>query len=124
MAQEMAQQRQYANENLLAELLPVTDNCNQALASICDTDDLECVARGVEMILDQLHGFMKRHNVSQVNPQGQPFDPDLHEAVEAVPTADVPENTVVEVVQPGYLLHDRLLRPARVKVAIAPDSSR
>jgi len=122
-AQEMAQRQQYANESLLAELLPVSDNCEQALASISDTDDIESVSKGVEMILTQLQGFLKGHGVEQIDPQGQPFDPDLHEAVEAVPTDEVDANTIIAVVQPGYVLHDRVLRAARVRVAVAPEAS-
>ncbi len=122
-AQEMAQRQQYANESLLAELLPVNDSCEQALTSISDTDDVESVAKGVEMILTQLQGFLKRHGIEEINAEGQPFDPDLHEAVEAVPTDEVDANTIIAVVQSGYVLHDRVLRAAKVRVAVAPEAS-
>ncbi len=121
-AQEMAQRQQYANEALLAELLPVGDSCEQALASMGGTDDIANVAKGIEMILAQLRGFLKRQGVERIDPQGEPFDPDLHEAVEAVPTAEVAANTIIAVEQPGYVLHDRVLRAAQVKVAVAPEA--
>lgn len=119
-SQEMLQRQQYANEDLLAQLLPVADNCSQALAGICETDDPECIIKGVEMIIAQLHDFMQRYGVEQINPLGEKFDPQFHEAVEAVPTEDTEPDTIVGVVQPGYMLRDRLLRPAKVRVAVAP----
>jgi molecular chaperone GrpE len=121
--QERAQQLQYAHEALLTDLLPLSDNCNQALASIRDTDEVEDLARGVEMILGQLQAFMQRYGVRELNPHGEPFDPELHEAVEAVPTDEAAPNTVVEVLQPGYMLNDRLLRAPKVRVAVAPRDS-
>lgn len=117
---EMLQRQQYANEDLLEQLLPVADNCNQALAGICETDDPETIVKGVEMILAQLHDFMQRHGVERINPHGDQFDPQVHEAVEAVPTDDAEPNTIIEVIQPGYTLGDRLLRPATVRVAVGP----
>jgi molecular chaperone GrpE len=122
VTRDMADRQQYANEDLLTELLPVADNCNQALAGICQTDDPECIIKGVEMILAQLHGFMESHGVEQISPLGQQFDPNLHEAMEAVPTDDAKPNTIVEVLQPGYMLRDRLLRAAKVKVAVPTQS--
>lgn len=120
VAAETQQQRRFANESLLCELLPVTDNCNQALEAIRSAHDPEAVARGVTMILDQLIGFIEQNGVTRIDPRGEQFDAALHEAVEAVPRSDVAENTIVEVVQPGYMLHDRLLRPAKVRVAVPP----
>lgn len=120
VASEAQQQRKFANEGLLCDLLPVTDNCNQALEAIRSAGDADAVARGVTMILDQLLGFIEQNGVTMIDPQGEQFDAALHEAVEAVPTTDVAENTIVGVVQPGYLLHDRLLRPAKVRVAVSP----
>lgn len=120
VAQDVAQQRKFANENLLCDLLPITDNCNQALCAMGSSDDLEGLIKGVEMIINQLQYFLECNGVEQVDTVGEQFDPQKHEAVEAVPRDDVAENTVVEVVQPGYLLEGRLLRAARVKVAVPP----
>ncbi|HCU37765.1 MAG TPA: nucleotide exchange factor GrpE [Armatimonadetes bacterium] len=120
VASETQQQRKFANEGLLCDLLPVTDNCNQALEAIRSAGDADAVARGVTMILDQLIGFIEQNGVTRIDPRGEQFDAALHEAVEAVPTSEVAENTIVEVVQPGYMLHERLLRPAKVRVAVSP----
>ena len=120
VASEAQQQRKFANEGLLCDLLPVTDNCNQALEAIRSAADADAIARGVAMILDQLLGFIEQNGVTRIDPRGEQFDAALHEAVEAVPTNDVPENTIVGVIQPGYMLHDRLLRPAKVRVAVSP----
>jgi molecular chaperone GrpE len=77
---------------------------------------------GVEMTLKQFDQTLARHGVEVVDPAGQPFDPDLHEAMQAVPTADAAPDTVVQVVQKGLVLNGRLVRPARVLVARAPDA--
>ncbi len=120
VASEAQQRRKFANEGLLCDLLPVTDNCNQALEAIRSAGDADAVARGVTMIVDQLLGFIEQNGVTMIDPRGEQFDAALHEAVEAVPTTDVVENTIVDVIQPGYMLHDRLLRPAKVRVAVSP----
>ena len=89
-----------------------------ALTAVKDADP--SVRDGVQMILDQLLGVLKESGVEPVDATGQPFDPNLHDALSQEETTEVEEGTVVQQVQRGYKLNDRLVRPARVVVAKAP----
>ena len=115
---EKDEARQFANQGLLEKLLPVLDNFEMALTAVKDADP--SVRDGVQMILDQLLGVLKESGVEPVDAMGQPFDPNLHEALSQEETTEVEEGTVVQQVQRGYKLNDRLVRPARVVVAKAP----
>ena len=115
---EKDEARQFANQGLLEKLLPVLDNFEMALTAVKDADP--SVRDGVQMILDQLLGVLKESGVEPVDAMGQPFDPNLHEALSQEETSEVEEGTVVQQVQRGYKLNDRLVRPARVVVAKAP----
>ena len=110
--------RQFANQGLLEKLLPVLDNFEMAVTAVKDTDP--SVRDGVQMILDQLLGVLKESGVEPVDALDQPFDPNLHEALSQEETADAEEGTVIQQVQCGYKLNERLVRPARVVVAKAP----
>ena len=110
--------RQFANQGLLEKLLPVLDNFEMALTAVKDADP--SVRDGVQMILDQLLSVLKESGVEPVDALGQPFDPNLHEALSQEETTEAEEGTVVQQVQCGYKLNDRLVRPARVVVAKAP----
>lgn len=118
---EKDEARQFANQGLLEKLLPVLDNFEMALTAVKDADP--SVRDGVQMILDQLLGVLKESGVEPVDAMGQPFDPNLHEALSQEETTEVEEGTVVQQVQCGYKLNDRLVRPARVVVAKAPGAA-
>ena len=118
---EKDEARQFANQGLLEKLLPVLDNFEMALTAVKDADS--SVRDGVQMILDQLLGVLKDSGVEPVDAMGQPFDPNLHEALSQEETTEVEEGTVVQQVQRGYKLNDRLVRPARVVVAKAPGAA-
>ena len=118
---EKDEARQFANQGLLEKLLPVLDNFEMALTAVKDADP--SVRDGVQMILDQLLGVLKESGVETVDAMGQPFDPNLHEALSQEETTEVEEGTVVQQVQRGYKLNDRLVRPARVVVAKAPGAA-
>ena len=115
---EKDEARQFANQGLLEKLLPVLDNFEMALTAVKGADP--SVRDGVQMILDQLLGVLKESGVEPVDAMGQPFDPNLHDALSQGETTEVEEGTVVQQVQRGYKLNDRLVRPARVVVAKAP----
>lgn len=126
----------YALERALGDLLPVADSLEQGLkiaaASQDDRQDGGSAARGMDAgaakaILDgmaltqkQLLTFLEKHGVKIIDPQGQPFTADKHEAVSMVESSEVPANHVLSVMQKGYSLHERLLRPAMVMVAKEP----
>ena len=118
---EKDEARQFANQGLLEKLLPVLDNFEMALTAVKDADP--SVRDGVQMILDQLLGVLKESGVDPVDAMGQPFDPNLHEALSQEETMEVEEGTVVQQVQRGYKLNDRLVRPARVVVAKSPGAA-
>lgn len=111
----------FANEGLLKELLPIVDNLERAIRSAKDTPTLDGVAQGVELTFKQFMETLGKFGVRPVASVGEPFDPSRHQAVSRTESA-APENTVVEELQRGYLLHDRVLRAAMVSIA-APETS-
>lgn len=108
----------YALDKFAPELLPVVDNLERALAAI-DVEDTgqKAVAEGIELTLKTFIDVLVRYNVEAIDPAGQPFDADFHQAVSMVPNPDLEPNTVMDVFQKGYTLNGRLLRPAMVVVA-------
>ena len=105
----------YALGGLLRELLPVLDNFDRALDHAGEGDDFH---RGVLLIYKQLFDTLTKHGLRPIDRANVPFDPKIHEAVVSEQDPSVPSHTVVAVLQKGYFLHDRLLRPAMVKVAV------
>jgi molecular chaperone GrpE len=110
--------RAFAAARVVEELLPVLDNLALGLqAAKAPNADLTSLLGGIEMVATQLKTALGNHGLKELNPTGQPFDPNLHEALSQVPSADVPEGSVVQVVRTGYTLNGRLLRPASVIVS-------
>jgi molecular chaperone GrpE len=117
---ERSEARQFANQHLLEKQLPILDNFEMALMAAKDADP--AIRDGVQMIYDQFVGVLKDAGVEPIDAGGEPFDPNLHEAISQKETIEVEEGTVVEQAQRGYKLDDRLIRPARVVVAKTPES--
>jgi molecular chaperone GrpE len=113
-------ERRFAQEPLARDLLPALDNLDRALDAAAKAADQAALAKGVEMVRGQLLDALRRHGVTRIEAHGQPFDPNRHEAVMQQPSADVPPHTVLQALEPGYMLHDRVLRPARVIVSMPP----
>ncbi len=114
----------FANENLLREILPVVDNLERALEHARQEDGGNGgLLQGVEMTLGQLQRVLEKFGVTAVCCVGEPFDPARHEALGQVESAEYPPNAVAQELQKGYLLNDRLLRPALVMVAKAPPAA-
>ena len=109
----------YANEKLLEDLLPVLDSLEKALELPNQSDDAKAVLEGIEISLRIFRETMERGGVAIVDPLGETFDPSKHEALAMVPNEEVEPNSVIEVVQKGYLLNERLVRAARVVVSAA-----
>lgn len=107
----------YANERLIAEVLPAIDNLDRAMASIAEGHSVEKVQAGLKIAQDELHKVLEQHGVELVKSVGTEFNPEFHEAVGVVETADAEEGSVVEEIQKGYLLNGRLIRPSRVRIA-------
>lgn len=112
-AEEVEKARKFAVEAFARELLPVKDALEMALAT--ENATLESLRQGVELTLKQLNSVFAKFHIQEVNPAGERFNPNLHEAMAMVETGIEP-NTVAQVMQKGYQLHDRLLRPALVAV--------
>ncbi|WP_028079495.1 nucleotide exchange factor GrpE [Solimonas soli] len=113
----------YAAEKLLGQLLAVADSLELGLKAAEGADGaIKAMADGMELTYRQLMSVLEKNGVRQIDPAGQPFNPDFHQAMTMVPSADVPANHVLSVMQKGYSLHERLLRPAMVVVARAPDA--
>ncbi|WP_296935199.1 nucleotide exchange factor GrpE [uncultured Marinobacter sp.] len=116
----------FALEKFVKELLPVADSLEKAVESTEGHEEsgelVASIREGVEMTLSLFMSSLKKFNVEQINPVGEPFDPQQHEAMSMVPAPDAEPNSVVAVVQKGYLLNGRVVRPAMVMVAKAEDA--
>lgn len=115
MQREKAEALRFACEPLLRELLPVVDNLERAVEH--GTGDGQSVLEGVRLVLKSFHEVLDRHGVKRIDAIGEPFDPSRHEAMAQVESTEHAPNRVVEQYHRGYLLHDRLLRPALVTVS-------
>lgn len=110
----------FALDKFTAELLPVVDNLERALGTIEDSDKAQqAVSTGLELTLKSFFDVFARFKIEAIDPGGQPFDADFHQAVSMVPNPDVEPNTVMDVFQKGYTLNGRLVRPAMVVVSKA-----
>jgi molecular chaperone GrpE len=116
---EIANAHKFAVEGFSSELLAVKDSLEAAIK--VETADLASMKSGVELTLRQLVSVFEKFNLSEIDPMGEKFDPHKHQAISML-EADAAPNTVVSVLQKGYLLHDRVLRPALVMVAKAKES--
>ena len=116
--QDVEKARKYALERFCSELLPVVDNLERALeATVGDDEIVKPIAEGVELTLKSFQDALKKFNIEAVDPQGEPFDPQLHQAMSMVENGEVEPNTVIAVMQKGYTLNGRLVRPAMVMVS-------
>src|SRR4051812_15151698 len=112
---DMAAAGARAKAGLIRELLPVVDNIERALGAVDDSDD--GVGQGLKLVYAELEGVLSRNGVVAMEPTGEVFDPNVHEAISTRPAGDAESGTVVEVVEKGYKLDETIIRPARVVVA-------
>jgi len=122
-ARDVHDARSYAIANFARDMLSVSDNLRRAIeavpaeAAASGDAGLKGLIEGVEMTERSMLGALERHGVKKLDPQGEKFDPNFHQAMFEVPNPDLPANTVTQVVQPGYSIGDRVLRPAMVGVS-------
>ncbi len=110
--------RKFALENILGELIAVSDSLEMGLKAVAtESAKTQAHLEGLQLTHKQFWAVLERYGVSAIDPAGQPFNPELHQAVSMQESADTPANQVLSVLQKGYRLHDRLLRPAMVVVA-------
>lgn len=107
---------QYGNENLLRDILPLVDGMDRALEHACNSEDFEAFKKGLRLLREQLLGCLQKHGVEKIDTAGKEFDPNVHEAMMQVESADHDDSKVVGEFEKGYLLKGRLLRPAKVSV--------
>ncbi len=119
--QDVEKAHKFGLEKMVNDLLPVVDNLERALSTIDPANEaLTAFVEGIQLTHKSFIDALARHQVAVVSPEGEPFDPNLHQAVSAVPNPDVEPNTVINCFQKGYTLHGRLVRPAMVVVSKAP----
>jgi molecular chaperone GrpE len=122
-ARDVHDARSYAIANFARDMLSVSDNLQRALdavpeeAKVSGDAGFKALFEGVDITERAMISALERHGVKKLNPEGEKFDPNFHQAMFEVPNADVPANTVVQVVQAGYSIGDRMLRPAMVGIA-------
>jgi molecular chaperone GrpE len=105
----------YAGEQLIKDILPVVDNFERAMDSIEDREGP--IYKGIQLIYQQLKNVLEKYDVKEIDAQGKTFDPRFHEAVMQVESQEYENDTVIEVLQKGYLFHTKVIRPSMVKVA-------
>jgi molecular chaperone GrpE len=120
LQQNSAEDRRYAQFDLARELLPVLDNLQLALDAASTRSELDTLMEGVRLVQSQFLDTLSRFGVNRVDALGKSFDPEMHEAVSVEPRSDVEHGTITQVMEPGFRLHERLLRPAKVVVAAEP----
>ena len=115
--QDVEKAHKFGLEKFATEMLAVVDNLERAIEAAGDDEAVKPMREGVEMTLNMFVSGLAKFSVEQVNPEGEPFNPELHQAMSMVPAEGVAANTVVAVMQKGYTLNGRLVRPAMVMVA-------
>lgn len=124
MQRERGDLQRFGAQPLLESLLPALDNLELGLTSAREHHpEAKGVVDGFDMVLTQMKGVLREHGVEEIVPEGEPFDPNLHEAVAHSPSEEVPENHVLALQRKGYRLHDRLLRAATVVVSSGPPAA-
>jgi molecular chaperone GrpE len=114
---ERADFLKFANEGLITELLRVMDDFERAIDSAKNTNDAKVLLQGIEMVRHDFVDILKDSGLKVIDPAGEPFDPEKHEAVEHAEDDKHPDNTILEVLRKGYELNGKVLRPAAVKVS-------
>jgi molecular chaperone GrpE len=114
--EEKAAASKYRAQNLAEKLLPAIDNFDRALNVKVEGEEAKSLIQGMEIVHRQLREAFEQENIKEIEAKGKPFDPEFHQAVMQVEAEDNEPNTVIEVMQKGYMLNDRVLRPAMVKV--------
>lgn len=120
MARDRQDLRRSAAAEVIESLLPALDNLKLGMNSMTSQENLEEVVKGFEMVGNQILTALQDHGLKEVNPEGEPFDPHFHDSLSTCPSEDVSEGTVVQTLKVGYLLNDKLLRPASVVVSSGP----
>ena len=114
---ERESERRYWHGAFALDLLPVIDNLDRAMTAAKQAGESGPLVQGVGMVQTQLLDMLKRHGITPIDALGKPFDPNLHQAIMQQPSREHPPQTVIQVLQQGFMIHDRVLRPAGVIVS-------
>lgn len=120
-SRELADERRYAGLSLMRDILPVLDNVDRAIEAAEKAEEASGLLNGFKMVRQQMATVLSQHACEPIAAEGQPFNPDLHEAILQQPSADHEPGTVIMATQVGYKLHERVVRPSQVIVAGVPD---
>ena len=120
---DLAEQRRYAALPLARDLLTVMDNLQRAIEAAVKANEGEGLVSGVQMVVDQLATILGQYDCLLIEADGEAFDPNLHAAIGQAPSDEHPPGTIVQVTQAGYRMHDRVVRPSQVMVAIPADDT-
>ncbi len=123
MNRERDEERKYAALPVVRELLPALDNLHRAVDAGADGSNAAALVQGVQMVLKQIEDILGRVGVSTIPAMGETFDPNVHEALQQVPSADHPPLTVLQELEKGFQLHDRVIRPTKVIVSAAKSAN-
>ena len=118
LQRDLQDERRYSQRPLAHDLLPIIDNLDRALSAARQAGEQGALVQGVALVQTQFLDVLRRHGITPIEAQGKPFDPNLHQAVMQRADANVAAGTVLEVLQQGFMLHDRVLRPAAVVVSV------
>lgn len=121
---DMQDQMKYASLRLMSELLESVDNLQRAVESYQQDPNGDGLAQGVAMVSTQISKVLEDHGCKKINAVGEPFDPNLHQALQMQASKDHPANTVMQDLRTGFQLHDRLIRPAQVFVSTGPEGEK
>ena len=116
-AKEYENIRKYAAENIIKELIPIVDNFERAIESANESKDVNSLLGGIKLILNQMMNLLEKEGVIRIKAVGEIFDPNIHEAVMHIASDEYPENVIIQELQKGYILRDRVVRPAMVSVS-------
>jgi len=119
-AREVVDSQRYAPLPLVRDLLPVVDNIERAINAAEQASDSDSLLEGFKLVHQQLMNILERHHCKPIPSLGEPFDPQVHEAILQQPSDEVPPNHVALVAQTGYQLHDRVVRPTQVVISTGP----
>lgn len=117
LTRDLERSRRLASERIMKDLLQVRDSLERGLDIDRESATVDALIEGQELTLKMLNKVMQDHHLEVIDPVGEPFDPELHEAMTVLPSPEHEENTVIEVLQKGFRLHERLIRPAMVVVS-------
>jgi len=120
MLKELDEQHKYKPIPLVGDLLPGIDNLQRAIDASQNADNVDDLVQGVSMVLKQFEDVLAKHGITKIEAVGQPFDPNFHEAIQNMPSDEIPAMNIIDEAETGYVLHDRVVRPSKVLVSSGP----